>query len=194
MGKARAAEVSSLLSLRVQSRGARAESALSPCKGTSNPRVLPRHSPPKPLLPRERRYRLAQGTSARHFCLPSDAWQQAAWVPGMTGHLSIWLAVVFSCGKASDYPESPSGLCLAGSSAQALSSVLLPGADAHSRLTCDELAKRAHSASWSNKPRLCPLNLSVAGMSVAVGATLVTWALNTGSPLQPAPADILMLC
>lgn len=57
-----------------------------------------------------------------------------------------------------------------------LKPVFLLAADARSRLTCDELAKRAHSASQSAKPRLCPLNLSVAGTSAAVGATLVTWA------------------
>lgn len=47
----------------------------------------------------------------------------------------------------SDLPASPQGLCLAVSSAQALPSVLLPGAGARCRLTCERLAKRAGSAS-----------------------------------------------
>lgn len=123
---------------------------------------------PKPLLPREQRYRLAGGTLRGISASPV--------MPGMPEHLSVWLAVVFSCGKASDYPESPNRLCLAVSSAQALSSVFLPDANARSWLTCDELVKRVCSASRSNKLRLCPLNLSMAGTSAAVGATLVTWA------------------
>jgi len=157
---------------------------LASCLGTA---------PPSPRFPGSRGTARLEGLGEA-FLPPRDARQQAVRAPGMTGHLGAWLAVVCSCGKASDDPESPNGLCLAVSSAQALSSVFLPGADARWRLTRDELAKRARSASRSDEPRLCPLNLSVAGTRVAVGATLVTWAGNTGSPLQPATADILMLC
>lgn len=170
-----AAEGSLLLSCRA---GEHEQRAPSPCKGTSDPQALPRQSPPRPLLP----------------CPGSPA------CPGMPGsrlhgsrHLGVWLAVVFSRGKASDYPESPNGLCLAVSSAQALSPVFLPGANARSRLTCDELAKRACSASRSDKPRLCPLNLSVAGTSAAVGAILVAWARNTGSSRRSRHFDAVLM-
>lgn len=95
--------------------------------------------PPK-LLPPGRCPRLEELREA--FVPPAAAWQQqAVLLPGMTGHLSVWLAADFSCGEASDYPESPKGLCLAVSSAQALPSVFLPGAGARWRLTCDQLAK-----------------------------------------------------
>lgn len=76
---------------------------------------------PKPLVPQAAEIPPGWGDSAWHFGLPRDAWQQVEQVPGMTGNVSVWLAVVFSCGKASDYLVSPNGFCLAVSSAQALS-------------------------------------------------------------------------
>lgn len=73
--------------------------------------------------------------------------QKAMRLPGMPGHPSLCLAALLSCARASALPASPSGLCLAVSSAQPLLSVLLPGAGARWRLTSDQLAKPAGFAS-----------------------------------------------